>query len=648
MRIVAAKPLGTMPVYDLSVSHEHHSFVHESGVVLHNCGFVIADRPIHEFIPLTTISDTKTTQYTAEWVEWVGGVKIDLLGLNSLRDISDAIQLIQSRLGEPVPEELYIEGRGLVPKARLIPFNGKFYDVWDLPHSPEVYADIAAGRTETVFQFNTNSARQWLGKFNDNKSDGTPMLNSIADLAIFTALDRPGPLDAMVGQREDGTGGHNMLVEYANRASKNIYTGRVAALEELLPDTYGVIIFQEDLQYVYQQLSGSTGAEAEQFRRDVAKKKVEEVESAYEKFIGPASEKIGKEEAEQVWAQLKTFAQYGFCKAHAYSYVIIGYACAFLKHHYPVEWWTGVLRNADKEEIATEFWKHCGHMIDFPDVNLSGDNWEIQGDRIRAPLGLLKGIGPTASEELNASRPYESIQDLANKIEQTKIDKTTFVDGKKRNGRSALNIGVIARLIVTGALDSLFEKGMSDAEKLDQFLDAQRIAQKKKRKAAVPDKYAMIDELSAYQMRKEILPIYSTDLAPILARLEPEIVGQGASRLCYFGWGEEPIPFVTGSELATIQEQALGGGALTVAGAGYLMETREFGYHGDKRALELTIDLGNGVYKGVLWPPRGEKVYTNFGIEPGSILIVVLSRWREDRPFSVAHIEKVRSPGGSN
>lgn len=659
MRIVAAKPLGEMPVYDLAVDHSHHSFVHESGVVLHNCAYIIANKPIHEFIPLTTISGVKVTQYTANSVEAVGGVKYDFLGLNSLKDISDAIALVQKRSGVDIPEKLFIPGRGNVPRCRLLPFKGQLYDVWDLPEMQEVFRDISESKTETVFQFNTNAAMQWLEKFNYEKPNGNKAIDSIEAMAAFTALDRPGPLDAYVGaDPERGIKGHNMMEEFANRARGLPPTDPVPALDELLPETYGIMVYQEQLQKVYAYLTGCSGTEAETFRRNVAKKKVEKVEAAYGPFIEKASEKIGREMAEQVWSQLKTFGQYGFNKSHAVCYSIIAYACAFLKHYYPLEWWTAVLRNADKNEIAEKFWTFTSQWIDMPDINLSGDNWEIHNDRIRAPLGFLSGVGPGAQEELNAGRPYANVLDLAQKIEATKEARSTInpETGKKKKGTSALNAGVVCSLIVSGAMDSLFPDDTTPLEKLDMYFDALRIAQGKKKKQAVPEKYASLDELSRYQFRKQILPIYSDSLIEPFSRHFPALVSKRTVEdrygtrdfFLYLRDGDYPIRMVEGDELAYLYNSPVEE-ELTVAVAGYVQGTREFTYKGNHRAVEFTLDLNGTYHQFVKWPEKKTgKVNLPPDFSSGCLVIAQLTRWKPGKPFNVDSVHVVRYPPGTD
>lgn len=270
----------------------------------HACGFIIANRPIHEFIPVAKISDTVCTQYTAPSVEASGGVKMDYLVVNSLRDIGDCISLVQNRKGVE-KQDFVTLATGHVPWVRVIPHNGKFYDVWDLPEDQAVFNDVATGRTETVFQFNTDSAKQWLKEFNFTKPNGHKLIDSIEAMSAFTALDRPGPLDAVVG-------GRNMLQEYAARVRGDEAIESIPLLQELLPETKGIMVYQEQLQKIYQHLTGCTGSEAEEFRSNVAKKKMEKVNKAYGFFFENASKKIGEHVAKQLWDTIVTWGQYGF------------------------------------------------------------------------------------------------------------------------------------------------------------------------------------------------------------------------------------------------------------------------------------------------------------------------------------------------
>ena len=308
------------------------------GASRHACGFLVAGRPIKEFIPLTKIGGVTCTQFTAAAVEAMGGLKMDFLIVNSLNDIQAALEMIQVRTSVPVPREgLRLHGKW-VPAFRLVPIPGAtrlwvdheavgapsgispeslFADVWDLPEDQDVFAAIACGRTETVFQLNTPGAVQWLRYFGHKRADGKYAIASIEDMAAFTALDRPGPLDAPVSNPDEPGEKHNMLVEYARRARGAKPSPDIPPIfDKLLPKTYGIMVFQESLQKMYQEIVGCAGAEAEEFRSNVAKKKKEKVIAAYPRFVLAATEKFGSREvADKIWNSFNTFGAYGFNKS---------------------------------------------------------------------------------------------------------------------------------------------------------------------------------------------------------------------------------------------------------------------------------------------------------------------------------------------
>jgi DNA polymerase-3 subunit alpha len=278
----------------------------------HASAYLICNEPIQNFIPTTSVSDVRVTQYTAGPSEDAGALKYDFLVINSLKDVSDAIKLVQESKGF-VPDQVHkINGKN-VNGFRTIPHNGALYDVWDLPEDQVVFNKICEGDTETVFQFNTPAARQWL-RFFDQKKAGSDnkLIDSMMGLANFTALDRPGPLDAMMTD-EDGDS-HNMLVEYARRAKlgKGNYKSDLPVLDELIPETYGIIIYQEQLTRIFKELGNTTGMEAENFRVHVSKKQMAKVAEDQIIFMKGASAKIGEKDAKKLWDMMCTFAQYGF------------------------------------------------------------------------------------------------------------------------------------------------------------------------------------------------------------------------------------------------------------------------------------------------------------------------------------------------
>lgn len=655
----------------------------------HACAYVIADEPISNFIPLTSISGIRTTQYTAPSVEAVGGLKMDFLGLNSLKDIGAAIKLIQKRTGGYIEGDHQINGKR-VPGFRIVPHpatlvDGKgplLMDIWDLPEDQAVFNDIAESHTETVFQLNTNSARQWLRQFNYEKRPGVKAIDSIEAISAFTALDRPGPLDAKVKDPISGRE-HNMLVEYANRAKGMPPTDPIKALNQLLPETYGVMVYQEQLQKIYQYLTDCTGIEANTFRTNVAKKKMAKVLEAYPNFIEKATAKIGKEDAEKVWEQTVTFGQYGFNKSHSICYSAIAYACAYLKRYYPVEWWCAVLKNADKKEITEKFWRHCKQWIDLPDVRFSGDEFDIQNDRIRAPLNFINGVGPGAHEELCKGRIYLDVKDFCKKIVKHKMDGTKPVFDPKtkqqaldkkgqpkfKAGGSALNRGVVSRLIVSGVMDSLFPPDLHVNDKLELYEQSmaeatEELTGKKAKKGKVDEKFINLNALTRFQMQKTILPIYSESVLPILERAQVDGLLLHKNRYWYLPQtadnirsvkeqmylGREgvvdQVPVVDGAMLKYYNEDHLiyDGEHIAVAVAAYIVGERRFNYKGGKTAVEVVLDVDGEQFSFVKWPDRESGKLTAPDNLAGSMCMVRLTRWRSDRPFAIDAIVVVQPP----
>jgi len=533
----------------------------------HACAFVIADEPISNFIPMTTVGGVRVTQFTAPTVESSGGLKMDFLIVNSLKDIGACLRMVQDRHGAGIDwskgrlsykarqasGDMKVPGMVLngkfVPHIRAVPRQGKYFDIWDLPEDQAVFREICEGKTESVFQFNTPGARGYLLEhFNTvrmTEPDGTEHkgLDSIEALSAFTALDRPGGLDVFV---DNGKGKqHNMLVEYAERAKGAVANGDpelTPILQDMLPETFGIIVYQEQLTRIFQVLGETSGAEADEFRIHVSKKQMAKVIKDKEVFMKGAVERLGLPVAEKLWTMLEAWARYGFNKSHAICYVVITYACAYLKYHYPLEWWTAVLRNADRNEINEKFWAHCGKYIDLPEITKSSAEFRVLGDRIQAPFWLLKGIGDKAQQQILGLGPYTSIDDFCMKVHTWRAANGTFVKRietnkktgettevmKKRLATTALNSRVVTTLIVSGAMDSLFpeiemvipgENGestvkkfpMTVAQKLAAYEEADAkavlaVTEKKKAKKKGGLDLRTLSPLMQYQMRKQILP----------------------------------------------------------------------------------------------------------------------------------------------
>lgn len=656
----------------------------------HACAYVIADEPISNFIPLTRVGEdlVTVTQYTAGSVEAVGGLKMDFLVINSLKDIADTIKLVQQRSGIPDFDNMTLDGEKVLPHE-IVPVKNpggevSFHSIWKLPQEQGVFRDFCEGKTETVFQFNTPGAVGWLKNFDrvkETRSDGTVVkaLDSIEALSAFTALDRPGPLDYFVETPEGDK--HNMLVEFARRSAGMEPVGEIPALTAIIPETYGVITYQEQLQKIFYVLGKTSLEEADEFRVHISKKQMAKVIEDKKVFMKGAIESVGEETAKIIWDSMETFGQYGFNKSHSTAYVTISYACAFLKHFFPLEWWTAVLRHADKDEISSKFWPHCGHLIDLPDVALSGQTFEIVNERIRAPLSILLGVGPGAHHQLTAYKPYSSLEDFCQKIVKHQVDNTTKVmkpikvkdeDGnpilnekgeevtelveKDKKGHNALNKGVIATLIISGSMDSFFPKDNSILESLGAFQDAIVKAKGKKNvtKADKFDtKYSQMNDFAKYQTRKAVLPAYVQPCIPmILNSGHPGVIDSpdGKARPEFrIEARRAPFVFLDEIEYFSNRKPWPEDWTISVSVAGYIVEARKFNYGEDKsrEAMELIVDMDGGQMKAVKWGGKTGKLPDHLRDAAklkGAIAVLQYTKYNEDRPFVVEDLVVIQPP----
>ncbi len=1007
----------------------------------HPCGFVISGTPIDEFIPMTSLKDgTRVTSYTGPSVEAAGGLKMDFLVVNSIRDIGRAIRLVQERHaphlvpdGETVQFVQTIKGKECA-SVQALPYNNGVVDIWDLPVDEAVYRDIAEGRVETVFQLDGGAARQGL-KYFGPKPDGTLTLNSLEGLSAFTALDRPGPLDAYV---DDGEGGkHNMLVEYAIRAAGGAGSGRMPVLDDLCSATYGVIVYQEQLEKIFKVVGGTTGIEATAFRSRIGKKKIVEVRQKDKPlFMKGAVEKLGKEEAERLWESMETFGQYGFNKSvlgtvilpykggfkqlqeftggeivncvdengcvqetevvalhdhgdleafeatfddgytvtvsgnhkfltpegqrplydialrglgvysqnvqnteveapekvssvlsgssqvggtgpnvdhsvrsnssepgsvegaspsmpamcgsqegkhsgaaveaqpesgaaagvfevraqnlspsrhstsesrtiaslaksksrknpshlgvgakssqavkngglakvqrdpdlgrgahslrrdaetsglcqfglqdlggsrrvlafcgsqacdrsgarqdtegrvptqtrcdidsasrgvfrqfqrssearvgelaysdaplasagnlvlrkvvrvrsvgvkrmydlevahpkhnfllangtvtsnsHSVAYMHTAYACAFMKHHYPLEWWTAVLSNADKKDVDEKFWRYIGPLVLMPDISKSSTNFVIENDKIRAPVWLVHGIGEKAFALLETLRPVASIEDLLQKLEDYKIKNgtpiTKTVTKKTKAGpitqtvqaikkaHNPLNDSILRMMIVCGIMDSLFPTldanglEMTPADKLSMFdIACQTVRGKKVKPSAA--KFNLSSEIARYQYIKKIMPAYSAPSLPMIRRLRPDGFRDFSGNVVYYKALDPKdtakYGVLNGSQFEWLENlEILPDSAMEIALPAYVLSQRIFPYKNNtKKACELVLDIDGHRRSFVKWPSSTEGLPPQFR-EPlaGAMVVALFGRRNPSDDFFFRGIDVLAGP----
>jgi DNA polymerase-3 subunit alpha len=375
----------------------------------HAGGLVIAPGPLTDFTPLYTEPDGHSvlTQYDKNDVESVGLVKFDFLGLRNLTIIDWALKSIN-------------EARALEDKAPL--------DLDTLPlDDPDAYKLLQAAHTTAVFQLESPGMKELLRKL---KPD------SFNDIVAAVALYRPGPLDA------------GMVDEYINRkhgAAPVKYPHPLA--EPILKDTYGVILYQEQVMQIAQDLAGYSLGGADLLRRAMGKKKPEEMQKQRAIFLeGAGKNGIDENQAGSIFDLMETFARYGFNKSHSVAYALVAYHTAWLKAHYPAEFMAAVLSadldKTDKIANLIEDCKAMGLEILPPDINRSVYRFKVDQGAIRYGLGAVKGVGAGAVENLVRIREqiarFGSLSSLCREVDLSKLNRRT-----------------LETLIRAGALDSI-------------------------------------------------------------------------------------------------------------------------------------------------------------------------------------------------
>lgn len=428
----------------------------------HACGFIIADKPISEIVP---IKDGNIIQYEAAEAEKSGLIKYDFLVISQLKDIRVCLDLINKKNKEK-------------HKTGYFTHNGKLNYIWDLPTDQKAYESVWGGNTESCFQINTASMIPFVKSI---KPKG------IEDLAIILSLVRPGPLDYI-----DENTGRSMAEEYVHRRDGGEYKD-VEILKELIPETHSVLVYQEQVVKIAKQLAGFSGSAAENLREAIGKKKRATILKIKPDFIEGClkSDRITEEEAQILWDRIVTFGRYAFNKSHAVSYAFTTYACIFLKHNYNLEFWTAVLSNAKEKEISGKLWPHVKHLVSSPDINLSTDEMEIDyaNGKIRAKLGVVKGMAAATIDPIVAGRPYKDIEDFVNK--------------------EVAGDSVTRKLIHVGVLDSLFPPKLELLQKMQMFEDLLELNKfnKKVEKAPKEGKKIRIEEPNKGIIKEEYLEI---------------------------------------------------------------------------------------------------------------------------------------------
>ena len=386
----------------------------------HAAGLVIGDRPLRELVPLykDTKSDMSATQFNMKWVESAGLVKFDFLGLKTLSVIQRATELLKER-------------------------NIQF-DLSELPLDDEkTYKMIGRGDSVGVFQLESSGMRDVLKKMRPDRFE---------DIIALVALYRPGPMA-------------NIPNYIARKHGKEKVDFMHEKLEPVLQETYGIMIYQEQVQQAAQQLAGYTLGGADLLRRAMGKKIKSEMDAQREVFVeGAVRQGVSSEKAASIFETISAFAGYGFNKSHAAAYALIAYQTAFLKANFPVEFMAASMTfdmgNTDKLGIFRQELKSLDIEVLPPDINKSGPDFRVERIEgsgslvIRYALSAIKNVGGAGMEALENERvkngPFRDLSDFISRV-----------DAKVVNKRSMEN------LIRSGAFDSIHNNRAELFEGLD-------------------------------------------------------------------------------------------------------------------------------------------------------------------------------------
>ena len=397
----------------------------------HAAGVVIGDRPLIELLPLMLDKDgNDVTQFSMDEVASIGLVKFDFLGLKTLTVIHTALKIIR-------------QSRGIEIDLDTLPLD-----------DAQTYHMLCAGNTIGVFQLESSGITEMTVRLKPSCFD---------DLVAIVALYRPGPLDA------------GMVDHYIERKhGREAVTYLHPAMRDILHDTYGIIIYQEQIMQLARELAGYTFGEADLLRRAMGKKVPQEMAEQRNRFIsGAVARGVSKKTAVEIFDQMETFARYGFNRSHSAAYALIAYQTAYLKAHYGVEFMAALLSHEmDDSDKTLKNLNECrkqGIVVLPPDVNVGCPDFSVTDGKIRYGLSAVKGVGEKAVAAIVLAREqgglFESLEDFAARVDLHTVNRR-----------------VVENLIKCGAFDfcgvsrrELFER-VEDVMRAGQALQRQQVS----------------------------------------------------------------------------------------------------------------------------------------------------------------------------
>ncbi|MEM7478646.1 MAG: DNA polymerase III subunit alpha, partial [Planctomycetota bacterium] len=376
----------------------------------HAAAVVIADKPLTEYVPLGRVSGKTDiiTQWSMNDVEDAGLLKMDFLGLKNLTILSKAVEIVQETRGEELDMHKF-------------PLDDK-----------ETYALLQRGETKGVFQLESGGIRDLLQRMKPDH---------FRDIIATNALYRPGPLEG--GMVDD-----YVAVKHGRKQAEYLHE----VLKDILEETNGVMVYQEQVMRILNRLGGIELASAYTCIKAISKKKEAIIAANEEQFIKGSTEKgLAEKQAKELWEMILKFAGYGFNKSHSTAYALVAYQTAYLKAHYPVEFMAALLsgdipgRNFKRKDSLVEHMEDCERMkieVVPPDVNHSFVDFAVREDRILFGLSAIKGCGGATGESIVVARekdgPFQDIFEFCERVDP-----------------SDCNRAAIETLVKAGAFDSM-------------------------------------------------------------------------------------------------------------------------------------------------------------------------------------------------
>jgi len=393
----------------------------------HAAGVVISDIPIVEYMPLYKGSKGEVvTQFPMKYVEKAGLIKFDFLGLRNLTVIDNAVKLIKKN-------------------------HGVDLDMRDLSlDDPDTYELLSRGDTTGVFQLESSGMRDLVTRLEPENFN---------DITALVALYRPGPLES--GMVDDFINGKHGKIEIAYE---------VELLRDILKETYGVILYQEQVMEIASVLANYSLGEGDILRRAMGKKIPKVMAAQRDRFLAGAEENgINLKKAAHIFDLMEKFAGYGFNKSHSAAYALIAYQTAYLKAHYPIEYMAALLNsflsNSDSLVKLLSECREKGLVILPPDVNMSEWDFTVVSDSIRFGLGAVKNVGATAVESITEARddggPFASLYEFCERVDLQRVNRR-----------------VVESLLKCGSFDSLHPVRGQATAALEEAMEMAQTIQK--------------------------------------------------------------------------------------------------------------------------------------------------------------------------